>query len=126
MKNQLSYRSLSRRAVGSMILPFDRTYKGSSIGMLVELLSGPLVGGGFSNDEGEWGNLIVGLDPDMFVGKAQFKDSATSLIEKLRSAKTKNGKVRLPGDRAREFHTQVEHEGGVEIPDKVLDKLGWK
>ncbi len=107
------------------ILPFDRTYKGSSIGMLVELLSGPLVGGGFCSAEGEWGNLIIGLDPDMFVGKAQFKESSTALLEKLHSAKTKNGKVRLPGDRAREFKTQVERDGAVDIPDKVLGKLGW-
>ena len=109
-----------------MILPFDRTYKGSAIGMLVELLSGPFVGGGFCDDAGEWGNLIIGLDPEMFVGKAQFRNSASGLVEKLRSAKTKNGKVRLPGDRAREFHAQVESKGAIEIPDKVLEKLGWK
>lgn len=108
-----------------MVLPFDRSYKGSAIGMLVELLGGPLVGGGFCDSKAEWGNLIIGLDPDMFVGKEQFKSSATALIEKLRSAKTKNGKMRLPGDRANEFHSDVVRDGAVEIPDKVLEKLGW-
>lgn len=109
-----------------MVLPFDRSYKGSSIGMLVELMAGPFVGSGFCDSAGEWGNLIVALDPDMFAGKAQFKDSATAMVEKLRNAKTKNGKVRLPGDRAREFNAQVQMDGAVEIPDNVLEKCGWK
>lgn len=108
-----------------MILPFDRSHKGSSIAMLVELLSGPLVGGGFCSEDGEWGNLIIALDPDMFVGKAKFKDSASALMDKLRSAKSKDGKVRLPGDRAEVFHAQVERDGAVEVPDGVLSKLGW-
>lgn len=108
-----------------MVLPFDRGYKGSSIGMLVELLAGPLVGGGFCSSEGEWGNLIIGLNPDMFVGQKEFRQSATDLINKLRSAKTANGKVRLPGDRASEFHTRVQKDGAIEVPDRVLERLGW-
>lgn len=108
-----------------MVLPFDRSYKGSSIGMLVELLGGPLVGGGFCDAKSEWGNLIIGLDPDMFVGKEQFKSSASAMIEKLRTSKTKNGSVRLPGDRANEFHAQVVKDNAVEIPDKVLEQLAW-
>lgn len=108
-----------------MVLPFDRGYKGSSIGMLVELLAGPLVGGGYCSSEGEWGNMIVGLNPDMFVGQKEFKNSASGLIEKLRSAKTSNGKVRLPGDRAKQFHAQIEKEGAIDVPDGVLERLGW-
>lgn len=107
------------------VLPFDRSYKGSSIGMLVELIGGPFVGGGFCDGEGEWGNLIIGLNPDMFVGKDQFRKSASALVEKLRSAKTNNGEVRLPGDRANKFHDDVTKAGSIEVPDRVLTKLGW-
>lgn len=107
------------------VLPFDRSYKGSSIGMLVELIGGPFVGGAFCDSEGEWGNLIVGLNPDMFVGKEQFRKSASALVEKLRSAKTNNGEVRLPGDRANQFHSDVVKAGAIEVPDKVLTRLGW-
>lgn len=107
------------------VLPFDRSYKGSSIGMLVELIGGPFVGGGFCDGEGEWGNLIIGLNPDMFVGKDQFRKSASALVEKLRSAKTNNGEVRLPGDRANKFHDDVTRAGSIEVPDRVLTKLGW-
>ncbi len=110
---------------GGKILPFDRSYKGSSIGMLVEMFAGPLVGAGFCDEKSEWGNLIIGLDPDMFVGKEQFRKSATELVQRLRQAKTNNGSVRLPGDRAREFHAQVEASGAVEIPEQVLSRLGW-
>ncbi|MBX9668319.1 MAG: Ldh family oxidoreductase [Candidatus Obscuribacterales bacterium] len=108
-----------------MVLPFDRSYKGSSIGMLVELLAGPLVGSGFCNKESEWGNLVIGLKPDMFVGKAQFKTSATQLLDRIRNAKTANGRVRLPGDRAKEFFAQVTNDKTLEISDQILDKLGW-
>lgn len=108
-----------------MVLPFDRSYKGSAIGMLVELFAGPLVGGGFCNKEGEWGNLLIGLNPDMFVGQTQFKNSASQLLDRVRNAKSANGKVRLPGDRAKQYHAQISKEGSIEIPDQILSKLGW-
>lgn len=108
-----------------MVLPFDRSYKGSAIGMLVELLSGPLVGGGFCDTESEWGNLIIGLSPDMFVGKEQFKTSASALLDRIRNAKSGNGQPRLPGDRAREFYEQVSKADAVEVSEKVLSRLGW-
>lgn len=108
-----------------MVLPFDRSYKGSAIGMLVELLSGPLVGGGFCDTESEWGNLIIGLNPDMFVGKDEFKTSASALLDRIRNAKSGNGPPRLPGDRAREFYEQVSKADAVEVSEKVLSRLGW-
>lgn len=109
-----------------MVLPFDRGHKGSGIGMMVELLAGPFLGASFADGDGEWGNLILVLDPDLFAGKEAFKKSCSALINKLRNAKTACGEtVRLPGDRAREFFEQVQKSGSVEISPKVLSKLGW-
>lgn len=108
------------------ILPFDRGHKGSGIGMMIELLAGPLLGASCADADGEWGNLIIAIDPDLFVGKKAFKESCSALAKKLREAKTKDGQaVRLPGDRAGIFHSKVKKTGAVEVADKVLAKLGW-
>ncbi|MFN8658367.1 MAG: Ldh family oxidoreductase [Candidatus Obscuribacterales bacterium] len=108
-----------------MVLPFDRGHKGSGLGMAVELIGGPLLGGAFCQSEGEWGNMLLALDPDMFAGKGEFRKHCSALIERLKGAKTDNSAVRLPGERATAFYEEVKSSGSVEIPEFVTKKLGW-
>lgn len=108
-----------------MVLPFDRGHKGSGLGMAVELIGGPLLGGAFCQSEGEWGNMLFALDPDMFAGKGEFRKNCSALIERLKGAKTDNAAVRLPGERATAFYEKVKSSGSVEIPEFVTKKLGW-
>lgn len=109
-----------------MVLPFDRGHKGSGLGMAVELIGGPLLGGAFCQGEGEWGNMLFALDPDAFAGKGEFRKSCGALVERIKSAKTSDGTAaRIPGDRALAFHNEVQARGSVEVPSYVLSKLGW-
>ena len=109
-----------------MVLPFDRGHKGSGLGMAVELIGGPLLGGAFCQSEGEWGNMLFALDPDAFAGRGEFRKCCGALVERIKNAKTRDGNsARVPGERALAFHGGVQGQGYVEIPDYVLSKLGW-
>lgn len=113
-------------AMTGALLSFDRSYKGSGIGMLVELMSGPLVKAAYGQLEGEWGSIFIAIDPNLLVDTAEFKRNASDLVRKIRAARTKDGKsTRLPGDRAHNVYRQAHESGMVEVDDIILKQLGY-
>lgn len=54
------------QAMEGAIYPFDKNYKGSGLGMMVEIFTGPLVGAAFCNTDktkGGWGTIFIAIDP---------------------------------------------------------------
>lgn len=54
-------------AMDGALLPFDRGHKGSGIGMVIEIMGGPLVQAAYADIKGEWGALFMAIDPDLLV-----------------------------------------------------------
>lgn len=114
-------------AMNGALLSFDRSYKGSGLGMVVETLAGPLVGAGFGGAEGEWGNLFIAIDPNLLVDTDKFKSDVTELIKKIKSVRRQDSvsEIRLPGERAKKDFKQCVDSGFVEIDDQVAREIGW-
>ena len=54
------------KALKGAIMAFDRSYKGSHIGLIVELLAGALTGATVETDKKQgsnWGSLVICIDP---------------------------------------------------------------
>lgn len=114
-------------AMNGALLPFDRGYKGSGIGMVVEILAGPFVKAAYANLKGEWGALFIAIDPGLLVDVEQFKASCTDLVNKLKSSRRKPGtsEVRIPGERAQLARKAAEASGVVEIDEAIIKALGY-
>ena len=116
-------------AMDGALLPFDRSHKGSGIGMLVEILAGPLVGAGYCDTKftAEWGSVFIAIDPGLLIDIKDFKRNCSDLVSKIRSSRPKNGiaEVRLPGERARNSHSAAVESGVVEVEEVILKQLGY-
>ncbi len=116
-------------AMDGALLPFDRSYKGSGIGMIVEILAGPLVGAGYCDTKftGEWGSVFIAIDPGLLIEVKDFKRNCSELVDKIRTSRPKEGiaEVRLPGDRARNSHAASIQSGEVEVEEVILKQLGY-
>ncbi|HEY1074489.1 MAG TPA: Ldh family oxidoreductase [Patescibacteria group bacterium] len=113
-------------AMDGALLPFDRSYKGSGIGMVVEVMAGPLVKAAYGQLEGEWGTLFIAIDPNLLVDTAEFKTNCSDLVRKMRQARTKSGsRMRLPGDRTHMAYQEALSTGMVEVEDVILKQLGY-
>jgi len=114
-------------AMDGCLLPFDRGYKGAGIGMVIELLAGPLVGAAYGQVEGEWGALFMAIDPELLVDIDKFKASNSDLVQKIKASRKKNGahEIRLPGERALCSRKEAEESGMVEVDDAILKQLGY-
>jgi LDH2 family malate/lactate/ureidoglycolate dehydrogenase len=106
---------------------FDRSYKGSGLGMVVEMLAGPLVGADFVRVPGHWGNLVVALSPALFVDTDRFKRDCAELVRRVRAARRAGGveTIRLPGDRAHSAYRVAKASGVIDVPDRLLDDIGF-
>jgi L-2-hydroxycarboxylate dehydrogenase (NAD+) len=114
-------------AMEGALLPFDRGYKGSGIGMVVEILAGPLVGAAYGQIEGDWGSLFIAIDPDLLVDRDQFKAHCSDLIHKIKSSRPKPGapEIRLPGEHSRAAYQESVKSGYVDVEEAVLRELGY-
>jgi LDH2 family malate/lactate/ureidoglycolate dehydrogenase len=110
------------------ILPFGGDHKGAGLSMMVEMLSGPLVGASYCDTEAtkDWGIFLLAFKPDLLVDAEEFRHHASQLVELTRNQPRidANVPVRVPGDAAAAFAAKVEKTGVLEIEDEVAVILG--
>ena len=117
-------------AMGGALLSFDRSYKGSSLAMMVEVLAGPLIGSAWIDNktfEEEWGSVFIAVDPNLLIDTEVFKNNTSDLVSKIKAARTAKGinEIRLPGERASASRREAEQSGFVEIEDVIARELGF-
>ncbi len=115
-------------AMSGALLPFDRSYKGSGVAMTVETLAGPLLGGSVVDNKTfkeEWGTVVIAIDPDLMVGRDEFKKNVSDMVSKIRSSRVVgDDMVRLPGENAQKQYEAAAKNGEVEIDDVVAKEIG--
>lgn len=116
----------ANEAKDGSVLPFDRSYKGSGLGMVVEILGGVLAGGSFIDlhQEAGWGNFFMVLSPELFMPLDQFQSRMDEFISRMENAKTKDGKkLRLPGMKTLTTRDENLLTGEIEVAEEVLAGL---
>lgn len=117
-------------AMNGALLPFDRSYKGAGLGMVVEVMAGPLVSAAYCDNKTfaeEWGSTFIAIDPGLLVDVEAFKTNCSDLIARVKASRTKLGaeEIRLPGERARAAYKEAEKSGMVEVDEVVLKELNY-
>ena len=115
-------------AIQGAIRSFDRSYKGSCLGMMAEILAGPLVGAAFAgigNSKQNWGHLVFAIDPGLLMGCSEFISNVGSMIEKIKATKKLPGveEIFVPGEREAQLSRQYEKSGEIDIEENLLKGL---
>jgi L-2-hydroxycarboxylate dehydrogenase (NAD+) len=119
-------------ALATVLTTFGDSPKSSALALMVEVLTGPLVGASFSgvgDTRSNWGNLVIAIDPAILVGRDELEAGVDRLARSVRATRPRPGfaTVDLPGQSRRARAQQVEISGSVEIDDdlwhRVRDKV---
>lgn len=109
--------------------------KGYGLMMLVDIFSGVLLGVPFGKHVSSMyhdlsqgrnlGQMHIVINPDRFVGKEEFKQRMSQVLNELGEIPAAEGfgKVYYPGERAALRKEETESEGGIEIVDEIYEYL---
>jgi LDH2 family malate/lactate/ureidoglycolate dehydrogenase len=115
-------------AMSGALLPFgDKSFRSATLGMLVELFAGPLVGATYcdANGGGDWGAFICAFRPDLLGDADTIRREASRLLNIVRScAADEKREVRLPGDRAKKNEASVNRTKTIVVERVVAELLG--
>lgn len=109
------------------VLPFGGA-KGFALCLAIEILAGSLVAAKMGlniEDQYDLGFLFIGVDINTFSESAIFKSSVSSLLHDIRSSrsKSKNKKLRIPGEGARQNAKKTIDTGFVQIDLETHSRL---
>lgn len=106
------------------MLPFGG-YKGSGLGIIIELLGGAFVGAKVGQSvPGNRGMVFVAMQCDLFVSKDKFLSDVSKFILEVNNSRVRPGfkEVILPGERAYRSLLKAKEEG-IEIEDLIYEEL---
>ncbi len=120
------------KALDGALRTFDKSYKSSDLSMMVQILTGPLVGASFTgvgDVPNNWsGHLVLAIDPDLLGGKKALRAGVSKMIEKVKATKKLPGvaEILMPGERGDRLTKQALKSGEIEIEDNLYRELQKK
>ena len=107
------------------ILPLEG-HKGFALGLMIELLAGPLIGAHASKDElyDNDGLFIITIDPSK-MGHENYALAITNTLKRVKDTLPMPGHeaVSLPGERSERALKQAKMAGEIDVADKTLNDL---
>lgn len=116
-------------ALRGAIRVFDRSYKGSHLALMIELLAGAFTGASMENKlaSENWGSLVLVIRPDILGDKDQFLASASTMCDRVKHAKPlpelQGKESYLPGERGDLLEQEHLSHGNLEIDENILQQL---
>ncbi len=101
-------------------------HKGSGLALVVQVLAGAFVrADSFDNDSSNAGNLVIAIDPAIFVSSEEFKKNVSSIVTKVKSARKLEGvsEILIPGERGNKLTRDRISAGDIEIEDNLFQEL---
>jgi LDH2 family malate/lactate/ureidoglycolate dehydrogenase len=113
------------KVIRGALLPFDKSQRGSGLSMMIQLLAGPLVGAGSNDMTGNWGHLVLAIDPEILGGTAAFADGVAKLVTKVKSARKLTGvdEILIPGERGSRTARDAQSSRQIEIETNLYEQL---
>ena len=117
-----------QKAIAGAIRSFDRSYKGSGLALVAEILAGPLVGAAFcgiGDSKGNWGHLMFAIDPELLMDRDEFVRNVSEIVGKVKSTKKLPGveEIFMPGERESHLMRERRESGVIDIEDNLLAEL---
>ncbi len=116
------------KAMDGALRPFDKSYKGEGLALMVEILTGPLVGASFTgigDTAANWGNLVFVIDPEMLTDRKEFAKNVSALAARVKATKKlpEVSEILMPGERGDLLTKKRLSDGTIDIEDNLYHAL---
>jgi len=116
-----------KKAMDGSVTTFDKSFKGSGLALMIQILAGPLVGSIYNLDynQCQYGSLIIVLNPKKFGGKEVFIEKVQDMISQVKSVDKAEGfdEIAMPGELGyRKYQMNMQSEE-IEVADELIKKM---
>ena len=102
-------------------------FKGFSLGLAVEVISGALIGAkmGLNAVQGSDGIFFIAIDPEKFVGRDTFEAYIEDFIQEIKRSdhKAEVTELLIPGERSEHKYMENNNKNKIDIVDTVYEEL---
>lgn len=101
-------------------------HKGSGLALIVQVLAGAFVNAdSFDNNSDNAGNLVMAIDPDIFMKPKDLKSKTSEIVSKVKAARKVKGvdEIYVPGEKGNEIAKSNIKNGVIEIEDNLYKEL---
>jgi L-2-hydroxycarboxylate dehydrogenase (NAD+) len=101
-------------------------HKGSGLALVVQILAGAFVkADSFDNDSSNAGNLVIAIDPNIFLDADDFKKRVSEIVSKVKNARKLEGvtEIFVPGEQGSKVREAAISTGEIEIEDNLYNSL---
>lgn len=118
-------------AIKGALRVFDRSFKGSHIALMIELLAGSLTGAAMDDKAKmeNWGSLVIAIDPNVLGpgNNVEFQERAMAMCNRVKNAKRLPGEedkdLFLPGERGDILAARNLAEGTIQMSAPIYEAL---
>lgn len=115
-------------AMKGALRSFDRSYKGSHLGFMVELLAGAMSGASMEENKKDirnWGSVMIAIDPAEFGTVEDFQKSVHTMCSRVKNARKlpDTKEIFLPGERGDALEEHNLSLGTIDLPEDLVAKL---
>lgn len=114
-------------ALKGAIRVFDRSFKGSHLALMVELLAGAFTGAAMEDKANakNWGSLVLVIDPAVLGSREDFLQRADVMCQRVKDAKLVEGfqEMLLPGERGDRMEAEAVAKGQVALSEDIYNEL---
>lgn len=114
---------------GGAIRSFDGSQRGSGLSVMIQALTGPLMGAYFTGigdvDKNWGGHFIMAFRPDLFQGIEATRTGVTQMIEKVKATRKlpETQEIFVPGERGNRRAGEALASDSIELEDKLYAEL---
>lgn len=114
---------------GGSLKSFDGSHKGSGLSVMIQALTGPLMGAyftGVGDVTKNWGgHFILAFNPELFAGVEETRAGVDAMIAKIKATRRldESKEIFVPGERGDRKTALVIESGEVEVEDNLLEGL---
>lgn len=103
-------------------------HKGSGLALMIELLTGPLIGNSLvtdGDDPGAYGEMVLAISPSAFGEPAQFVARSDAFLQRVKAARRASGcdEILLPGERGDRRAQAARAANSVELDQALYEQL---
>jgi L-2-hydroxycarboxylate dehydrogenase (NAD+) len=114
---------------GGALRSFDRSHKGSGISVMIQALTGPMMGAyftGVGDVDANWGgHFILALDPEMFSGLQKTKEGVSEMKRRIKATRKLEGvsEILLPGEKGDRKTQEAISADETEVEENLYNEL---